>query len=60
MYNKTKKCKYLNVPLHCHHEGILWNPLESADIDQCMTVCKNCHKKIHQQKDCEYNDMRCK
>jgi len=59
------KCKKhqddLDVPLHCHHiEGILWNPLESADIDQCMTVCKDCHKEIHKQTDCRYVDMQCK
>jgi len=51
----------LDIPLHCHHiEGILWNPLESADIDECMTACKNCHSEIHQQEDCRYSDMMCK
>jgi len=51
----------LDVSLHCHHiEGILWNPLESADIDQCMTVCKDCHKEIHKQEDCGYHDLQCK
>jgi len=55
------KCKRQNVALHCHHtEGILWNPLESADIDQCMTVCKDCHKEIHKQNDCGYHDLQCK
>ena len=47
-----QKCKKhqkdLNVGLHCHHkEGILWEPLESADIDQCITLCKNCHIETH-------------
>jgi len=47
--------------LHCHHiEGIRWNPLESADMDSCITVCKNCHKEIHQKEGCGYNDMKCK
>lgn len=60
-----QKCKKhqdgLNVSLHCHHvEGIKWNPLESADIDQCLTVCKVCHKKIHEQNNCRYNDLVCK
>jgi 5-methylcytosine-specific restriction endonuclease McrA len=46
--------------LHCHHiEGIRWEPLESADINQCITVCKKCHKEIHKQKDCEYKDLKC-
>ncbi len=50
----------LNVSLHCHHiEGIQQNPIESADVDMCVTVCKTCHKKIHQEKDCNYFDMRC-
>ena len=26
----------------------------------CMTVCKNCHKEIHKQKDCGYVDLQCK
>jgi len=25
-----------------------------------MTVCKDCHKEIHQQEDCGYNDLQCK
>jgi len=47
--------------LHCHHlEGIRWNPLESADIDSCITVCKDCHKEIHQKEGCGYNELQCK
>jgi hypothetical protein len=50
----------LKVSLHCHHlEGIRWEPLESADIDKCITVCKICHKKIHKKEDCGYNDLKC-
>ena len=46
--------------LHCHHiEGIRWEPLESADVDKCITVCKECHKTIHKIPGCGYNDMRC-
>jgi len=54
--HKNQLCK----GLHCHHvEGIRWNPLESADADQCITVCETCHIKIHKQPDCGYHDMRC-
>lgn len=54
--HKSELC----VGLHCHHiEGIRWNPIESADIDQCLTECQTCHKLIHQQPDCGYYDMRC-
>lgn len=46
--------------LICHHlEGTLWNPLESADIDMCVTVCNECHLKIHQIPGCGNHDMRC-
>ena len=58
------KCKThqdnLCVGLHCHHiQGIHWAPLESADIDGCMTVCRSCHVAIHKQPGCSYNDMKC-
>ena len=58
--NQTcQKCKS-NENLHCHHfDGILFNPIESADIDNCITLCKNCHKEVHKQKGCTYNDMKC-
>lgn len=47
--------------LHCHHvEGIRWNPLESADIDTCVTFCKSCHEEVHKQKGCRKIDMKCK
>jgi hypothetical protein len=50
----------LDVGLHCHHkEGIRWEPLESADVDKVITLCKKCHALVHQQKDCGYNDMKC-
>jgi len=46
--------------LHCHHlEGIRWEPLESADIDKCITLCKSCHIKSHKLPDCGYHDLRC-
>jgi hypothetical protein len=46
--------------LHCHHiEGIRWNPLESADMDLCVTLCKPCHEEIHKQKGCGYYDLKC-
>lgn len=47
--------------LICHHiEGIRWEPLESADIDQCITVCKDCDKEVHSIDGCRKIDMRCK
>jgi hypothetical protein len=47
--------------LHCHHyEGILINPIESADVDSCVTLCKKCHKEVHKQDNCKYSDLKCK
>jgi len=46
--------------LHCHHlEGIRWEPLESADIDKCITHCKSCHFEDHKLPGCGYQDMKC-
>jgi len=54
---KCGSCK----ELHCHHvEGILWEPLQSADLDMVITVCKDCHEEIHKKEGCKKSDMRCK
>jgi len=51
----------LSVGLHCHHiEGIRWEPLESTDIDKVITLCKDCHIKVHQIDGCKYSDLQCK
>lgn len=51
----------LEVGLHCHHiEGIRWEPIESADVDKVITLCKVCHKKVHTTEGCKYHEMRCK
>ena len=53
------KCKSTEN-LHCHHiEGIRWEPIESADMDKCITICKYCHTNIHKKNGCKYNEMRC-
>jgi hypothetical protein len=50
----------LTEGLHCHHiEGVRWEPLESADIDKVITLCKSCHKKVHQTEGCSYYDLKC-
>lgn len=56
-----QRCESQEDGLHCHHfEGILYNPIESADVDNCITLCKNCHKKAHKEMGCRYVDMQCK
>lgn len=47
--------------LQCHHvEGINFNSIESADIDNCITLCKSCHKQVHKLPNCNFNDLQCK
>jgi len=49
------------VGLQCHHiDGILWNPIESADIDICVTFCVKCHKEAHKDEGCRYVDLQCR
>ena len=46
--------------LHCHHiEGIMQNPIESADLDSTITLCKKCHKWVHSEEGCRYFELRC-
>jgi len=48
-----------DAQLHCHHtEGVEINPIESADIDKCITLCKKCHNKTH--KNCDMKRKKCK
>ena len=47
--------------LHCHHiTGIEINPIESADINNCVTLCKQCHNKVHKLKECNMRRGKCK
>jgi len=48
-----QKCDATDTELHCHHyEGIEVNPIESADADNCITLCKDCHNEIHKADKC--------
>jgi 5-methylcytosine-specific restriction endonuclease McrA len=49
-----------DAQLHCHHiEGTVNNPIESADLDNTITLCKKCHKWAHTQEGCRYFELRC-
>lgn len=49
-----------DVALHCHHiTGIMLNPIESADVDNCVTLCKECHAEVHTWNGCKYSELRC-
>jgi hypothetical protein len=46
-------------PLHCHHIlPVAIEPMESADIDNCITLCQKCHKEVHKLPGCSYNEIR--
>ena len=49
----------IEVELHCHHiDPVVNNPIESADIDNCITLCKECHKFMHTQiPGCKLGDL---
>lgn len=45
--------------LHCHHiTGVEQDPLLSADVDNCVTLCEFCHINVHKQKGCTYQDLK--
>ena len=45
--------------LHCHHfEGVEQNPIESADVDNCITLCRDCHEESHKDYGCRKIDLR--
>ena len=47
--------------LHCHHiEAVISNPIESADVNNCVTLCKACHIQVHKLPGCGYNELKCK
>lgn len=49
------------VNLHCHHtDPVINNPLESADLDNVITLCKDCHKEVHSKVGCRYSDLACR
>ena len=52
----------LTCGLHCHHiNPVINDPISSNDPENCMTVCKRCHIKIHKEVDgCNYYQLKCK
>ena len=46
--------------MYAHHiDPVINNPIESADIDNGITLCRYCHKKIHDSKGCSLKDLKC-
>ncbi len=54
-------CESTKDRLHCHHiTGVEINPIESADVDNCITLCYSCHNKLHKRDDCDMRRKECK
>ena len=49
------------LELHCHHIFPLnEDPIRSADMDNCETLCKECHQWKHQNiPGCSYKELKC-
>ena len=57
---KCVKCNNISN-LQCHHiYPVSINPLESADINNCITLCDKCHKEAHKKDGCGYNQLHLK
>jgi hypothetical protein len=45
--------------LHCHHIlPVSIEPIESADLHNCVTLCKECHKEVHRKEGCKNNELK--
>jgi len=59
---RCQKCgKHIrDIELHCHHiTGVVQNPIESADIDNTITLCKPCHFYVHTLDGCKRHELKC-
>ena len=55
-----QKCGNGDKELHCHHmTGIEINPIESADMDNCITFCVDCHHEVHRLSYCNMRREKC-
>ena len=56
--HKCVKCGNTN-DLQCHHiYPVNIEPLLSADVDNCITLCKDCHLEVHKKDGCEFNQLK--
>ena len=55
--NECVKCGKTS-DLQCHHIfPVNIEPLLSTDIDNCITLCVDCHKEAHTKDGCRYNQL---
>jgi len=54
-----QRCGIKGGKLNCHHiDPVKNNPIESADVDNCITFCIDCHKKVHQLAGCTTGELK--
>ena len=47
------------ISLHCHHiKAVADDPIESADLDNVIILCSECHKEVHQIDGCKYYQLK--
>jgi 5-methylcytosine-specific restriction endonuclease McrA len=52
-------CGEKNQDLICHHiNPVSKEPIESADLDNCVTLCKECEKKVHKLPGCNFHELK--
>jgi hypothetical protein len=50
----------IEAGLHVHHiEGAVQQPGIANDLENGITLCKECHKYVHSQDGCRYHDLKC-
>lgn len=55
-----QKCGAKDKTMYAHHiDPVINNPIESADIDNGITLCYTCHKDVHQIVDCDLTALKC-
>lgn len=56
-----QKCGNVKGRLIAHHvRPVVDDPVESADIDNGITLCEVCDKLIHSLEGCTYEELKCK
>lgn len=56
---KCQRCESSDQ-IHCHHiQGYAQNKIMANDPDNCITLCKKCHKEVHKTEGCKYSDLKC-